>query len=335
MDTVLPPTTRRRLHRHARQALAAYALPPVRLTLHSALDDAVFRVSVPSGQGRPLPEHYVLRLHSATPAVAVESELLWLRALRDEAGLDVPAPYRTRDGALVTLVAESEGHPAVLWSMRQWMPGRRLTRVTPARLTQVGRFMAALHTHAAAYQPPPGFLRAPWDWERFFGLSSLLNPVVTRDRLSTDDLATFTAFAIHTREVFAAIGTGRESLGVIHSDLHQSNYLFYKGRVQAIDFTDCGIGPYLFDMAVCLSEAEDPNGEGATPPPALRAAFLEGYSRVRALPPFYTQHISTFLGLRLVDLVNWALSWPALTARPWGPRFLPFAARQLRLYLDS
>ena len=88
-------------------------------------------------------------------------------------------------------------------------------------------------------------------------------------------------------------------------------------------------------MAVCISEAEDPNGDGATPSPALRPAFLDGYSRVRALPPFYTAHIETFLGLRLVDLVNWALSWPALTARPWGPRFVPFAAQQLRLYLAS
>lgn len=340
MDTTAHPLNRagrlRQLHGLARQAMAAYELPEARLTLYSDLDDIVYRVSVPPRPGHPLTEQYVLRLHATNSIAAIEFELLWLRDLCEQTDLGVPAPQLTRDGTLMTTVGGDRELRPYPCSLRQWMPGRRLSRgLTPARLTQVGSFMAALHMHAAAYQPPPGFVRPPWDWERFFGAYSMLNPAVARDRVSPSDLAVFTAFAAHVRNVFSLIGTGRDSIGLIHSDLQQSNYLFYKGQVQAIDFTDCGVGPYLFDMAVCISEAEDPEGDGHVSSSALRAAFLDGYTRVRPLPPFYPQHISTFLGLRLVDLVNWALSWPTLTARPWGPRFIPYAANSLRRYLLS
>ncbi|WP_405169751.1 phosphotransferase [Paenibacillus sp. FSL H8-0280] len=37
--------------------------------------------------------------------------------------------------------------------------------------------------------------------------------------------------------------------GVIHSDLHESNYVFYEDTPRPIDFSNCGYGFYLFDMA--------------------------------------------------------------------------------------
>jgi Ser/Thr protein kinase RdoA (MazF antagonist) len=61
--------------------------------------------------------------------------------------------------------------------------------------------------------------------------------------------------------------------GLIHADLHQENYLFHGKQVRAIDFDDCGYGPFVYDLAVTLSELEH-----RADYPTLRAALLAGYA---------------------------------------------------------
>ncbi|MGF9699937.1 phosphotransferase [Paenibacillus sp. MABNR03] len=37
--------------------------------------------------------------------------------------------------------------------------------------------------------------------------------------------------------------------GIIHSDFHESNFVFYEDIPRPIDFSNCGYGFYLFDLA--------------------------------------------------------------------------------------
>ena len=107
MDAELTQLPRRvqiaRLRGVAEAALAAYDLPPVRLTLLAHLFNTTWQVDAATG------ERYVLRIHRAgRPTVAnVGSELAWLAALRRDTDLEVPDPVPTRDGALLTVVAAS------------------------------------------------------------------------------------------------------------------------------------------------------------------------------------------------------------------------------------
>jgi Ser/Thr protein kinase RdoA (MazF antagonist) len=69
------------------------------------------------------------------------------------------------------------------------------------------------------------------------------------------------------RQAQRELGASPDVFGLIHSDLHQENYLFHRGRVRAIDFDDCGWGHFVYDLAVTLSELQHlptprPSGPG-------------------------------------------------------------------------
>ena len=88
----------------------------------------------------------------------------------------------------------------------------------------------------------------------------------------------------------------------VHGDLHTANYLFERGHVGAIDFEDCGLGHYLYDLAVILDEvlARFPGRE-----PTFRTALLQGYRAVRPLPAEHEALLDTFIAMRLAELIRW------------------------------
>ncbi len=332
----------------ARQVAAAvlprYGLAGARLTLIGQAVNAVFRVDAPLALPAPadppsVPDttprrRFVLRVYQPagggyvgnrdTPSVM--SELAWVRSLRYDAGLVVPDPILADDGAL--LVEDSGTWRCVLSA---WVPNRRLsTGLTPARLERVGRFMGRMHRHAAAFVPPAGFTRPRWDWERLFGAASVLDPARGNPVFDAAGRDVFAALARHADEVMRALGQGPQVFGLIHSDLHQGNYLFQGRDVHAIDFDECGFGHYLFDIAVTLFALRRREDYGS-----LRAAFLQGYRREHALTERDEGYLETFLALRVVDFVNWIISWPSPDDRPWGRAYLSHAVTMVRAFLQG
>jgi Ser/Thr protein kinase RdoA (MazF antagonist) len=301
----------------ARAALAAYDLPPARLTLLQHQWNTTFRVD--TGAGR-----YVLRIHrSGIPTVqSVGSELAWLAALTRETALEVPAPVATRDGALLT-VAAAPGLPApCICVLLRWLPGRLLRRgLAPRHLALVGEVMGRLQNHAAGWTPPPGFARGRVDWAREAarGLPDPFAPEIlagvaarVAERLSPAEAAPVAGALARARAAEQALGPG--GFGLIHADLHYRNLLFSGGAVRPIDFDDCGFGPWLYDPAVMLSEVLDWPAY-----PALRAALIAGYRRVRPLSAAHEALIDTFIALRRIQDALWRLDTPAHPALPVDP----------------
>jgi Ser/Thr protein kinase RdoA (MazF antagonist) len=79
----------------------------------------------------------------------------------------------------------------------------------------------------------------------------------------------------------------------MHADLHHRNVLFQRGAAGAIDFDDCGFGPWLYDLAVPLTALQ-----GHPDYPVLRQALLAGYRRHRPLSPEHEALLPRFLALR-------------------------------------
>jgi Ser/Thr protein kinase RdoA (MazF antagonist) len=94
------------LRRLALRALEAYDLAEPRLKAIIHETNTTFRVDAADGS------LYVLRIHAplARTAAAVQSELLWLAAIRRDTDLTVPEPIPTRSGELLT-IADAEGVP--------------------------------------------------------------------------------------------------------------------------------------------------------------------------------------------------------------------------------
>ena len=102
------------------------------------------------------------------------------------------------------------------------------------------------------------------------------------------------------QRVFGELGTGPDVYGLIHADLHQSNYLFYSGQVRAIDFDDCGFAHFLYDLAVTLSELVHKQNY-----PQLRSALLRGYRSLRPLSEEHESYLDALIAFRVLQLTIW------------------------------
>jgi Ser/Thr protein kinase RdoA (MazF antagonist) len=244
--------------------------------------------------------------------------MMWLTALRKDTDLVVPQPVPTLNGDLATVVSvEGVPEPRICVLLR-WITGRFVNdRLTPSHLERVGAFMARLHVSGAQFKPPAGFVRGRLDnlYGKPPGISEALarqqvdNPddEATAIRLvaevcSPDDGARVEKLIKKIRAVQRAVGQGPETFGLIHGDLHQENYLFHQGQVRAIDFDDCGYGYYLYDIAVTLFNVNWRDDSAV-----LREGLLAGYRSVRPLSPEHEQVLDTFMDLRDLQMMIWAI----------------------------
>jgi len=270
-----------RLKRLAGQALLDYTIGEAHLTPLAHMANTTFLVKANDG------ERYVIRIQPPRSSEAIprrtedqiRSEMEWLAALQRDTDLVVPEPVRTRDGQLITR-ASIEGVPEVrVCVMFRWVDGQFLDKsLTPDHLERVGVFTARLHEHAALhFDPPEGFTRPRPDDLPDKVVNSIVGTFA--EVRPKEDVAVVAEVLEKVQGALAALGTGPDVFGLIHADLHQSNYLFHRGEVRAIDFDDCGYAHFLYDFAVTLREL------GHKPDyPQLKAALLKGYRSVRPLP---------------------------------------------------
>jgi Ser/Thr protein kinase RdoA (MazF antagonist) len=313
-DTLTHAGQVRRLRRLALLALTAYAVEQPRLTPLTHADNTTFRVDTADGQ------RYVLRIHRPsrkTPG-EVRSELLWLAALQQEDGLAAPIPVPTRAGDLLTIAGVAEVPGPRMCVLLRWLPGRFVDHdLTASHLERVGAFMARLQNSAAQFKPPDGFVRGRLDnlYGKPRGISEALarqqldNPEdeaaaiqLVSDICSPEDGKLVEQLIRRIRTVQRALGQGPDTFGLIHGDLHQDNYMFHEGQVRAIDFDDCGYGHYGYDIAVTLF-----NVRFRDDTPQLWDGFLAGYRSVRPLSAEHERYLETFMDLRDLQMMIWAL----------------------------
>lgn len=327
----------RRLRRLAEVALPAYPLrePCLRPVAH--LFNTIFQVETPEGS------KFALRIQrpDQSDVDVVHSEMLWLAALRRETNLSVPEPVCASDGALLT-VAGHEGVPEPrICVLFRWMEGRFFDgSLTPAHLERVGAFTARLHQHAAQFTPPAGFTRGrvenlscrdnghadPFSDEALAYARSLVAAL-----RPAEDVALVEAALVKLRRTLGQLIQEPEMVGLIHADLHQENFLFYRGEVRAIDFDDCGYGHFLYDLAVTLREMRSRQDY-----PALREALLRGYRRIRPLASEYEEYLESFFALRRLQLMIWGMEMREhpLWRKGW-PAFVTRALQTLQTFVEA
>jgi Ser/Thr protein kinase RdoA (MazF antagonist) len=289
-------------------ALTAYDLPPARLTLIHHRGNTTFRVDTATGA------RYALRIHRfGSPTVErVGAELAWLAALRRDTPLEVPDPLPTRAGSLFTLAATPAIPTSHICDLLRWLPGhRRLAGQTPSHLERVGALTAHLHEHTLYFDLPPDVSRGRVDTldidTRLHAdpfapeVVAAIRTLVT-ETLSAAEAEMVVAVIAHVRAAEEALGHDPLNFGLIHADLHQYNLLFARNTVRPIDFDDCGFGPRLYDPAVTLYMFQ-----GRPNYPALRAAYLAGYRRVRPLSAAHEALIDPLIALRHLQDGLWAL----------------------------
>lgn len=277
----------------ARKALALWRMPNAKIELVAQRENIVFRVRDNHAQ-------YALRLHRPgyQTKQMMASELAWMQHLGTE-GLTVPTPLPSDDG---TLLREVEGYHADLLT---WLGGKPMGATGIAldlddrvgTFRKVGELMARVHQVSDDWALPKNFARKRWDldgllgeaplWDRFWenpGLSEAERDRViqARDRLRSE------------------LANADIDFGLIHADMLRENVMIDGDAVGLIDFDDSGFGFRLFDVATALfKNRSEPDY------PALEAALLDGYSKVRTLD---MSLLRQFVLIRALSYLGWIIT---------------------------
>jgi Ser/Thr protein kinase RdoA (MazF antagonist) len=311
----------RRLRPAAFAALAAWPIEVARLRLLHHGFNTTFRVDTTGGR------RFALRLNvnSRRSDANILAETSWVAALATDTDLRVPVPMATHAGGLVTHVASAalgRDLPAVLYS---WLPGPDLDDldVTEAQMREVGRAMATLHGHATTWSLPAGAELAVIDTVLMDSADNIAadHPLLSSERRAVIDAASARA-ATHLAEIFAG-----QSPMVLHTDLHNANLKWCRGRLYVFDFDDTALGLPVQDLAIAAYYLRDDLH--------LEAALLEGYQALRPLPAYTQDQFEAFVAARNIVLLNDLLAIGTADLRALLGRYVPNTVAKLRQYLDT
>jgi Ser/Thr protein kinase RdoA (MazF antagonist) len=282
----------------AGQALSAYDLPGASFDFIQYSENITYRV-----QAKPR-KTYLLRLHTpltaemgehgAAPAM-IESELAWLDGLK-RAGLPVPAGVRNRAGERVTRL-KWERTPLNA-SLLTWLDGEDYTRAHESEKTvrQAGSLIGRLHRHASRWRLPKGFTRPERGMPTFEQTLESLRPAIDDGRITYSDFRQFES-ALETLDFhLQGLRKTRQTWGLLHGDLHKGNFIYHKGKLALIDFSLSAFGPYLFDLAIALSDTRED----------LRPLLLKTYQEHMALPKNWQVLLE---GLYLASMIGTFSFW--------------------------
>ena len=289
-------------------------------------ENTTYRVSGDAGD-------WAFRLHRPdyrTPAM-VRSELDWMSAIR-ASGIATPSARSGVDGDVVQVI-ELDGQER-LATLLSWEQGDPLEDSSDMRQwRELGRLMAEVHLHGAAWQRPDRFERPAWDLKGMIGSRPHWGDPIALGTWTDRQLDLLSAARECVRRRLAAFGQASERYGLVHADLSFANVLARGGASPVlIDFDDCGWGWYLWELAVTLAPFDGEPGFDQR-----RDAIVEGYRLCRDLPDSELAELPTFLMARRFVTLGWVFTHAetehARRQRDWRIRTFPAAAR--RFLADS
>ncbi|MEU9883904.1 phosphotransferase [Sphaerisporangium sp. NPDC051011] len=312
----------------ARRALPGYGMSPeARVTLLNVSENATFLVE---DQGA----RTVLRVHRLgyhSPE-AILSELDWQSALGDEAGVRTPAVLAALDGSRVVTVEDPGAAPRNC-VMFEWVPG---AEPPEERLVEhfepLGAITARMHLHARRWRRPAAFTRFAWDEDAAFGPAprwGRWQDGVGVDREAHEVLARLESAL---RDRLARYGKGPERFGLIHADMRLANLLVDgTAGTTVIDFDDCGISWYMYDLGAAVSFIEH-----HPKVPEMIDAWVRGYRTVHGLSADDEREIWTFVMFRRLLLLAWIGSHSAAdVARELGTGYTLGSCELAERYLSG
>jgi Ser/Thr protein kinase RdoA (MazF antagonist) len=282
----------------AEKALDAFDLPQgSELRLLNLSENATYAVEEPGCGHRS-----ILRVHRRDyhRIDQIESELMWLDALRRDSDITVPTVIPAHDGRRVVTVAHDGSDRHIVHF--EMVPGAEPDEetLTSTDFHTLGCITAGLHDHARSWQRPAGFSRFAWDWEHSLGSTPRWGR--WRDAVGVGeheaDVLSRAEQLLHRR--LTEYGTGPDTFGLVHADLRLANLLVDGDNITVIDFDDCGFGWYFYDFGTAVSFFEDHPSV-----PEWQEAWVTGYRTRRPLAESDEDMLASFVFLRRLLLLAW------------------------------
>ena len=309
----------------ARGAVAEHGMPDAEITLLNVSENATFRAD--SADGRRL----VLRVHRTGyhSREAIESELAWISALRADGIVHTAPVIPTPDGRDIVAVRHPGGEERQVVAF-EWMNGHEPPEdrlVDDFR--ELGAITARLHRHAREWQRPAGFTRFRWDFDTSLGAHGHWGRWQDGLGMGPSELEVLGRATDAVQRRLAAFGTGPDRFGLVHADMRLANLLVDGDSVCVIDFDDCGLSWYLYDLGSSLSFIEH-----LPVVPELIDSWITGYRTEGTLSAEEVAELPTFVMLRRLLLVAWIGSHSAVPeAQALGADFTTVSCDLAEKYL--
>ncbi|MEK8132071.1 phosphotransferase [Paenibacillus filicis] len=268
----------------AKEALIQYPIICEKLVYLGKSDNVTFRIHTNDDNRK-----FLLKIHISTSSIKskgnIESELIWLEALDGDTDLVVPSPVRNLDGDLVIDISTDHSDNKLIVTIHHWVNGEVLNREpTRSETANLALLMAALHKHSMQWNVPEGFNRPIYNSDHLFSSLNQLKQLVNLELMSSEAFVYVEESAHKIANVIQSHERLQSNWGVIHSDLHESNYVFHGDIPRPIDFSNCGYGFYLFDIAETFLHLSVEN----------RKIFIASYSKVNKLQENYLELLDAF-----------------------------------------
>lgn len=296
------------LERVERLAQASLTLWPLaadaRVRLLNVSENATFLVE--NGQG----VRHILRIHREgyNSRAAIASELAWLDDLARSGEVVTPRAIAGRDGEAIQQ-GIVEGLPAprrmVLFDFIEGEHPDEGHDLVPA-FRRLGAVSARLHAHAAGWVRPPWFERLVWVPENVFGPAAYWGDWRNGPGVEPAMLPLLQRVEDGVTARLAAYGRTDDRFGLAHCDLRLANLLVQGDSTRVIDFDDCGLSWFLYDLATALTVIDD-----LPATPDWVAAWLEGYTPLRPLSREDLAAVPSLLMLRRMAILAWMGTHPA------------------------
>jgi Ser/Thr protein kinase RdoA (MazF antagonist) len=292
-----------KLNSLAQACLCRYELSPgATATLINYTENLTYRVDDPASGNRFIFRIYRVGYHDRQ---TIESELGWMNALRQDAGVLTPEIIPARDGTTLLLLSDTALPKPRFGAMFTFLSGTEPPEDHLAEsFDRLGEVAARIHLHSRSWPLPPGFKRPTWNFESMLGGA---RPIWGRwqDGIGLDSereklLGRLTEVVARRLERF---GSEREQFGLVHADLRLANLLVEGDQTKVIDFDDCGFGWYLYDLSTALTFMEErPDTR------ELVDAWVRSYRRLAPLTREEEGEIPTFMMLRRMMVMAWIAS---------------------------
>ncbi len=288
-----------RLRELACRSLPLWSLPDgTTVTLINVSENVTWRLDGPAG------EKWILRIHREGyhSREGIQTELDWLHALQNDIALVTPQAIAGIDGSEI-----QEGIVESLPRPRQMVLFAFIEGIEPLMnddledpFRRLGEVSARLHLHAIDWKRPSYFERLYWDIGSVFGASpnwgdwreGPLNDARQVDFLQRVER--------DVRERLEAYGKTAHRFGLAHCDLRLGNLLLVGDDTRVIDFDDCGLSWFLYDLASALTLIDNRPNTGD-----LVDAWLGGYRSRRSLEREDLMVMSTLVMLRRFAVLAW------------------------------
>jgi Ser/Thr protein kinase RdoA (MazF antagonist) len=264
---------------------------------------------------------YILRIspaHFHTKNAMLE-EFEWLNSILKSTKLSVPKPVHNHAGEDIV----EHQHPGIseirYCALFEWIEGRHFWKAINEKYAyHVGALTAQLEKSGQGIKSKH---RIYWNAE---GLVGTTQPRYTNlEQLTGVPHEQNEIIKMARRCAYAKLKEYEhrhpEKLGLIHEDLNPNNIIIMKGRYSVIDFDDCGVGFYGYDLAAPLFAfeylTEDEKKKDFS---SLKEALYQGYADYIPLTQEDIDMIPYFLLVRKLNAIS------ALELRKSNPKMRPW-----------